>query len=293
MKKVILISNPLSGSYSNKKINRIIRTLKENDFEIIEYKLKKGQNVKEIIDTIDYDEISIILLAFGDGTINSACNAIIDRGDYKNCKIGIIPIGTANIFAAELNITSIKKSLRAIIKGNIKPVHFGKISSGKYERYFSLMISSGFDSVVVKNINENLKAKIGKFVYIWELLKFTIKGKSEILTTTVDKTFTCDNVLTCVSNGKYYGLRFPITNSDIDKNIFEVFIVKSRNIFSIIKYVFLKKSNNIVTLKGNNVEISSKNIDYPVQIDGDCHCSLPVIVENSNVYLNLFYNITL
>lgn len=285
-RKYILIANPLSGSYNDKKLNKIIKTLEDNDMFIVRYNLKKDQKIGEIIKDINSDEINNIILAFGDGTINSACNSLLQRDDYYKFNIYIIPMGTANILSMELNCDSIKKSVNAILKNKIKKLHIGKANN----RLFVLMASAGFDSYAVFNVDENLKSKIGKLTYVYEFLKILFKMDFKKITTTIDNE-KYENILTCVSNGKYYGVKIPITNSIMTDNIFDVIIIKKFNIFSIIKYLITKKSNkNIIYMKANNVDIISNTNDYPVQLDGDYFFNLPINITTTDKYLNFAYN---
>lgn len=287
--RALLISNPLSGNYNynSKKIYTLINTLSE--YKIKEYKLEKNENIKNIISKVDYNEYQILLFAFGDGTINSACNALLEREDYEKFKIGIIPVGTANILSIELKVDSIKRATKAILSGKTKKIHIGELHCNNKVKNFVLMASAGFDSVVVNNINEELKSKIGKFAYIFEFIKVLIrKNFKEIVTTVNNNSYT--NILTCVSNGKYYGAKIAITNSNISENNFDVIIIKRFSILSMLKYLIIKKSKNILNIKSNNVEINSYKSDYPLQIDGDYYCNLPVEIKTSDKFLNLFYN---
>ena len=182
--KYALIVNPLSGGYNNKKINKIIDQLKNSAIEVIRFDLEKNQKIDEIIEQLDSNEIQNIIFAFGDGTINNACNALLKRNDYDKFIISILPMGTANILSMELNCDSIEKSLKAISNNNIKTIPMVMLDGWKY---FILMASAGFDSYTVRNINENLKKKIGKFAYIYEFLKILLKRDFKKLNTKINK----------------------------------------------------------------------------------------------------------
>jgi diacylglycerol kinase family enzyme len=62
-------------------------------------------------------------------------------------------------------------------------------------------------------------------------------------------------------------------------------------VISALKYLFTKKSNrNIIKLtEKNNVAITTGVEHYPLQIDGDYYCDLPIRVESSDKYVNMYY----
>lgn len=280
--KALLISNPLSGHYSDRKINILISSLNKKNIIVERHNLKKEERIDEIIQRLDPDEYSELILAFGDGTINSACNALLNRSDYDKFNILIIPMGTANIISIELNCEKIKNSVKAFLNRNIKKVHIGLAN----KKYFVTMASAGFDSVTVKNVSEKLKSKIGKMAYIYSLFKILFKKKNKITTKVNGKKY--ENILTCASNGKYYGIKLKTTNSEIVNNVFDVIIIKKLNIFHMIKYLFNKRSNKSVEYI-QNVEKLSINGDIPYQVDGDCVDTLPLDIKSTDKFLNFYY----
>jgi diacylglycerol kinase family enzyme len=98
-------------------------------------------------------------------------------------------------------------------------------------------------------------------------------------------------IIVCVSNGKYYGTKLPIANAKIDENKFDVIIIKKISIRSVLKYILTKKDNkNIAKLMNiDHATIDSKIDNYPAQIDGDYCYNLPIIIESTNIYLNIYY----
>lgn len=280
--KALLISNPLSGNYNDKKINLLISSLNKRNMVIERYNLEKEEKINNIIQKINPDEYSELILAFGDGTINSACNALLERDDYDKFNILIIPMGTANVISMELNCNKTKNAVKAFLKGNVKKVHIGIAN----DRYFVAMASAGFDSMAVKNVNEKLKRKIGKLAYVYSLLKILFKKKDKLITKVNGKKY--ENILTCASNGMYYGIKVKAINSKIINNSFDVVIIKKINIFHAIKYLFTKKSNNSIEYI-KDVDKLSIDGTIPFQLDGDCMGELPIEIKSTNKFLNFYY----
>lgn len=282
---VFLITNPLSGSFRERKINFLISSLNEKNIEIERYDLKEGEPISDVIGALNSEEHSDLIFAFGDGTINSACNALLNRADCDKFNVLIFPVGTANVVAMELNCDKVKKSVKAFLNGSVKRVHAGLAN----DRYFISMASVGFDATAIDNVNYKIKKYFGKLAYILATLKVIIKGKFKKLTTEIDDE-KYENILTCASNGKYYGLKLKVTNSDLRDNVFDVVIIKKFNPFCMLKYFFQKKDNSsVICRQCKNVVVTTEEKDFYFQVDGDNFSTLPLKIEATNKFLNFYY----
>ena len=154
-------------------------------------------------------------------------------------------------------------------------------------RYFSVLVSAGFDSLTVSMVTDDIKSKFGKFAYIQKLLKIIKKRRFIDLKTKVNNK-KYKNILTCVSNGKYYGGKIHLTDSELDDNNFDTIIIKKFDPISMINYMITRNNNkNIIKLKTKNVEINSEHTNYPVQIDGDYYNNLPIKIETTDKFINV------
>ena len=114
----------------------------------------------------------LIVVAGGDGTINEAAERIIGT----QVPLGILPAGTANVLATEMQLGgSLEKVARRL--GDLRPrrISVGHITcdGGRVARHFLLMAGVGLDAHVVYRVNAALKARTGKFAYWvagWSLL---------------------------------------------------------------------------------------------------------------------------
>jgi diacylglycerol kinase family enzyme len=291
--EVILLINPSSGGFRERVIRKLTNYLKQMTGGVREYRLGEGKMVADILTIIDPRQTPFLLLAAGDGTINSVINVLAERDDADKFRLVLIPIGTANIMAKELGINSLQKSLQALANGYIRRVHLGKVTvlagTPKRCRYFISMASAGFDAMTVNRVNKKLKYKIGGWAYIYEFIRICFHRNFYQLHTTIDQE-RYRNILTCVSNGRYYGVKLPITGANISCNTFDVILLKRINLFATFKYLLTKKNNeDIVHLVGkNSILLEAFSDNQPVQVDGDYFCDLPVKIEATNQYLYMY-----
>ena len=119
---------------------------------------------KKWLEKIDPDQFDVVAIAGGDGTINEVLNGI----DVNAPPVAIIPIGTANVLAAEIGLETKPKVIAdTITSGCPQPINLG-IANGQR---FAVMASMGFDAEVVSNVNLSLKRYFGKGAYALEALR--------------------------------------------------------------------------------------------------------------------------
>lgn len=103
-----------------------------------------------------------VVAAGGDGTINEVANGLLDAG--HGLPLGIIPLGTANVLALEMDLAITPQAIAgALLAGQPRPVPLARVDG----RRFLLMGGAGFDAFVVDNVRLGLKRHAGKLAYVW------------------------------------------------------------------------------------------------------------------------------
>lgn len=106
----------------------------------------------------------LILAAGGDGTINEIVNGMAG----SKVPLGILPAGTANVLANELEMgTTMERAARSLLECVPERVSLGLLSTalGDAPRYFLLMAGAGLDAEIVYHLNSRLKDALGKVAY--------------------------------------------------------------------------------------------------------------------------------
>ena len=97
----------------------------------------------------------LVVAAGGDGTVNCIASALVGTGTH----FGLLPLGTANVLARNLGIstTSFPAALEALLAGRPRPVDIGSLNG----RYFTAMAGLGLDAQVAADVNARLKSWFG------------------------------------------------------------------------------------------------------------------------------------
>ena len=121
--RFLVIVNPKSGKQKGLSIVDKIRPIFEsNGISLSILETKYQGNAKQIVQTMDFDTINAILVVGGDGTLNEVVNGMLNRNDNLKLPIGIIPGGSGNSFAADLNMYDPIQAAKKICSFNTKSV---------------------------------------------------------------------------------------------------------------------------------------------------------------------------
>lgn len=281
MKKVKLIYNPYSGeNLIISKLDTVINIHQQAGYIIVPYRIKKDQSILDALIDIKDGDYSYILVAGGDGTVDSVVNAMAKSG--ISLPIAILPVGTANDFAKFLGIPfDISKACKQIINSNVTTVDLGSIN----DKYFVNVASTGLFTDVSQKTDVNLKNTIGKLAYylkgIEELpnfrrLKVKIKSK-EVL-------FEGEMYFLLVFNGKTAGNFNLATKSDATDGRLDVIVFKAIPVYELIP-LFIKvlrgehlESENVLYFKTDNLFIEC-NEDIVTDIDGEKGPEFPLEIK--------------
>lgn len=122
--------------------------------------------------------VDLIFACGGDGTLNEVLNGLDGVAAEAAPAVGIVPGGTANVWAREAGIPrrSPAAAIRSQLDAALLTVDLGRIAFGDGEaagdsRRFLLMASLGFDAESVATVNPALKRRVGQLAYIWAGLR--------------------------------------------------------------------------------------------------------------------------
>ena len=280
MKKVRFIYNPYSGENNIiNELDNVIKLHQEVGLTIVPYRIQKGKDLAEALDIID-ETYSYILIAGGDGTVDSVVNAMEQKN--INIPIGILPVGTANDFGKFINMPSdIQEACKQILDSKPVAVDVGKIN----DKYFINVASTGLFTDVSQKIDANLKNTIGKLAYylkgLEELPNFR---KLKVKLSSKECNYEGEMYLLLVFNGKTAGNLNLATEAEITDGKLDVIMFKAIQIIELLP-LFIKllkgehlDSDKVVYFKTDDVYIESSE-DIVTDIDGERGPDFPLRIQ--------------
>jgi diacylglycerol kinase family enzyme len=164
-RSINVIVNPVSGQ-SPVDIDMIRSKLEasESAFRIV---LTEPDTGPEILARRAVEEgADLVVAAGGDGTVLGTAEGLIGTG----VPLGVIPEGTANVFAAEMGIPSSSPDALDLLLGDgceVKPIDVGAVGGG----HFLLRVGIGIEAAMTVLTEPELKNRFGVLAYMWTAYK--------------------------------------------------------------------------------------------------------------------------
>ncbi|HWD40559.1 MAG TPA: YegS/Rv2252/BmrU family lipid kinase [Fimbriimonas sp.] len=192
----------------------------------------------------------LLLVGGGDGSVNAMAN--VTAGTQT--ALGILPFGTGNAFARDLGILDVEQACEAIANGRVARVDIGSAN----EKAFVNVATVGLTTEIAKSLQESLKRKYGRFVYVYAVLTAlrhikpfhvnleTDNGQIDFMTLQV-----------VVGNGRYHAGPFKVApDAGITTGKLSVYALESASKAALLKLAIHLPRGDHVTLP----EVHSESI---------------------------------
>ncbi|MCV9880062.1 lipid kinase YegS [Brenneria izbisi] len=145
-----------------------------------------------------------VIAAGGDGTINEVAAALARQPEGKRPCLGIIPLGTANDFAASSQIPiELDHALMLAIKGRPTAIDMARVND---EHYFINMATGGFATRITRETPARMKSALGGASYVLHaLLRMDMLQSERCEIRGPDFSWSGDTLVIAVGNGRQAG----------------------------------------------------------------------------------------
>ena len=209
--RICVIFNPAARG---NKARRFRRHLDEMTQQSV-FKATTGpDDARRFAATAVGDGFDVIVAAGGDGTVNEVLNGIGDApGGFGRVRLGVLPLGTVNVFARELEIPMRLEAAWAVLRrGRETRIDVGRVNfvdEGKpAQRYFAQLGGAGLDARAVELVSWKLKTNTGPLAYIVAGFQALAEKQPRLCVRADGKII--EGELALFGNGKFYGGPFEI-----------------------------------------------------------------------------------
>jgi diacylglycerol kinase (ATP) len=216
-----------------------------------------------------------IVAAGGDGTINEIVNGIAGH----NVSLGLLPLGTMNVFASELGlpVNDLARCWNIVQQNRTDRVDLPRAN----RKHFVQLAGVGLDAQVVKETSRAFKRSFGPLSYLISAVQIASRTPP-VLRIESDDAVTEEGSFVLVGNGRLYGGRFPFFKQAVmNDGLLDVIVFKRLNYFDIIRYlqdvVFTPQisSPEVEYFQTKHLKVTSDET-VPVEIDGELTGTCPV-----------------
>ena len=216
-----------------------------------------------------------IVAAGGDGTINEVVNGLAG----SDSTLGLLPIGTMNVFATELGLPTHDLDLcwNIIQNENTRLVDLPAAN----RKFFVQLAGVGLDAQVVKETNSKLRRNFGPVSYLIAAAQIAARRPPRLFIES-ENASTNEASFVLIGNGRLYGGPFPFfKHAVIDDGLFDVVVFKRLGYLEIIKYlqdvIFSSeiRAPEIEYFQTRHLRVESDE-PVPVEVDGELVGNCPV-----------------
>jgi diacylglycerol kinase (ATP) len=221
------------------------------------------------------DGFDPIVAAGGDGTINEVVNGIAG----SEAALGLMPMGTMNVFANELGlpVNDLGRCWEIIRQGKTRMVDLPVAN----KKHFVQLAGVGLDAQVVKETSLTLKRNFGPLSYLISAAQIAARRPPRLLIES-DDAGTEEGSFVLVGNGRLYGGPFPFfKRAEIDDGLLDVLVFKQLGYLELIKYlqnvIFTSEitTREVKYFQTARLHVSSAD-EVPVELDGELAGICPV-----------------
>ena len=220
-----------------------------------------------------------VVAAGGDGTINEVVNGLAG----SDVALGILPVGTMNVFAAELGLpTDLDAAWDLVMARSVRKIDLARAG----EQYFVQLAGVGLDAQVVKETTWASKKSFGPLSYLVSAAQIAARKPPQLVIESDGLAREGSFVL--VGNGRYYGAPIKVfQNAQIDDGLLDVLIFKNTGYLDIARYlagVFIGRHTELADVdyfQTKKLRVHSAQ-DVPVEVDGELAGHLPVTFRISS-----------
>lgn len=275
-----VIINPVSGSYSEPLTARLVADLRRGGLEP-EILLTGGpDDAAAFAAAACAREAHPLLVAGGgDGTVNGVLNGMAPGKGT----LAVLPLGTANVLALELGVRSVDDAVARIVRGESRPLTVGLLEGFGLRRYFSLMVGSGFDALVVEGVRDGEKRRFGKGAYLLSAFRTLAAWDGRSLdVAAAGGLHRCHSVVIC-NAARYGGPSVLAPGASIFTDGLRVVCIAGHRRRDYLKLAWQVLRGNgpagaaVTVFDATEVSVGGNK---PVQVDGDFLCHGPVTVRS-------------
>lgn len=276
-----MILNPASGG-SDDDLRATIETAMQSqgiEFEIQETTPERDAGT--IAREAKAAGVSEIIVCGGDGTVMAAVNGL---GPQADVTLGIVPSGTANLIAAGLGLPKdAGEAVAVALSGEVRTIDLGRCG----ETLFALGMGLGLTERFVTETRPEVKAVLGRGVYLWSLVK-ELGAKPHRFALTLDggETIQDRGVALVIANigSLGGGMRFA-PDAKADDGVLDVCVLRRFNLGDAVRLLGslvsgnLEKNRVLAFYQAKRVEFTAAP-PLAAQLDGDAvDVETPIIAE--------------
>ncbi|MCC7164545.1 MAG: diacylglycerol kinase family lipid kinase [Anaerolineae bacterium] len=285
--RVVIIHNPTSGMHNtHAAIDAATAAFRGVGWETSTQETTAGGDATRLAREAAAQGVEVVMAMGGDGTLNEVANGVLGT----QTAIGILPLGTANVWALEMGLPldNIARAAELQARGTPQRIDVG-VAQGKGfgPRAFLLSCGAGLDAHVIQQVESDRdnKRRFGKAFFLAVGFREALQYRGRKVSVKVDGvTYRRRVLLALTSNTQLYGamVRLPPT-ARINDGLLDVTLLHGDNALNALWHFvrlgagFFARQPDIEHYRARNVEIRGDTLQ--VHVDAEPVGATPVRIH--------------
>lgn len=228
----------------------------------------------------------VVIAAGGDGTLNEVVNGI----GGSSVRLGILPVGTMNVFATELGIPqgNLERAWSVIEQGKVVEVDLPQAN----DTHFIQLAGVGLDAEVVRKTTADSKRALGPLSYLLTLVQVAAHKPSRVLLEAEGGRIS-EGSFALIGNGRLYGGPFPVfKRASLFDGLLDVLVFQNQSHWDVVRYFQAiafgthPQLPDVEYFQTSTLRVTSSG-DVPVELDGEVAGMLPCLFSVSSQKLRV------
>jgi len=267
-----------------------LETLRAMGWEVAARETRRGGDATRLAREAATENWDAAFAVGGDGTVNEVLNGLLG----SQTALGVLPFGTANVWALEMGLPLHDMSRAAALQATAPTrwVDVGLARGGEDAetfgpRAFLLFSGAGFDAAIVREVEAQraVKRRWGKLFFIFVGFRQALAYRGRRVTVTVDGARYKRRVLFAItSNAQLYAALFRLPpDARVDDGLLDLTLFHGGNTlhtawhFIRLGVGFFSRQPDIEHLRGREIEI--RGAELPVHLDAEPVGSTPLYIS--------------
>jgi len=286
--KAMLIINPAAGQRDvSAELRQVIAYLQSQGWELTLRRTFGPGDATTYGREAVASGFDMAIAVGGDGTLGQVASGLAG----SNCILGVIPVGTGNVWARMLGLpqwsplarTSLLDAARVLVEGEVHAIDLGRAG----DRYFVLWAGIGFDAQVARGVepHRDMRRRFGNLTYLVATIALGLGLRGTRATVVIDGRATRQRVfMVLVANAQLYGPAVRVApQAQLDDGELDVYLFKGDNLLDVGRHTISVLMGRhlhdpkLALSRARRVEVRADR-PLPVQLDGEPVGHTPTVI---------------
>lgn len=280
--RFFVIHNPNAGIETRRLYDEVLSRLRRagGSVEVVET-ARHGEGMTVAREAARDGRFDAIVAAGGDGTLHDVAEGILCQGKPEGTPLGIIPIGTANVFAREIGLPRSSDGLAStLLQGAARTIPVGEVNG----RPFLFVVGVGFDAEAVRQFEAQGTRALGRTGLVEPVLRALLSHEDRVLRVETDDALTEARWVIVTRTKRYAAGLMLAPDADPAAARFHVLCMKGSGPWARIAQLSTLVAGILrfgpgVTLKAASRVRIEGDRRVPVQMDGEVLGELPLEIK--------------